>query len=42
MYPAELLTLNGALERQKELLKTTVSDETSSVKELGEMLDELK
>ena len=39
---AELVTLNGALERQKELLKTTVSDETSSVKELGEMLDELK
>ena len=39
---AELVTLNGALERQKELLKTTVADETSSVKELGEMLDELK
>ena len=39
---AELETLNEALERQKELLKTTVADETSSVKELGEMLDELK
>ena len=28
MYPAELATLNEALERQKELLKTTVAVET--------------
>ncbi|GGA41866.1 M28 family peptidase [Psychrobacillus lasiicapitis] len=39
---AELETLSGALERQKELLKTTVADETASVKELGSMLTELK
>ncbi|MEI4770136.1 M28 family peptidase [Psychrobacillus sp. FJAT-51614] len=39
---AEISTLNETLVRQKELLKTTVSDETASVKELGEMLAELK
>lgn len=39
---AEISTLNETLERQKELLKTTVSDETASVKELGEMLAKLK
>ncbi|WP_053591697.1 M28 family peptidase [Bacillus sp. FJAT-22090] len=39
---AEIKTLNETLERQKELLKTTVSDETASVRELGEMLAELK
>ncbi|SES36883.1 M28 family peptidase [Psychrobacillus sp. OK032] len=38
----ELETLSGALERQKELLKTTVADETASVIELGSMLTELK
>ncbi|MFJ7973125.1 M28 family peptidase [Psychrobacillus sp. NPDC096389] len=38
----ELETLNTMLERQKELLKTTVADEVSSVKELGSMLNELK
>ncbi|WP_222122587.1 M28 family peptidase [Bacillus sp. FJAT-22090] len=38
----EIETLNSALERQKELLKTTVSDEISSIQELGKMLDELK
>ncbi|TQR21842.1 M28 family peptidase [Psychrobacillus vulpis] len=39
---AELKTLNGSLERQIELLKTTVSDEITSVKKLDEMLDGLK
>lgn len=38
----EIKTLNSALERQKELLQTTVSDEISSIQELGKMLDELK
>ncbi|GKV70481.1 hypothetical protein NCCP2716_29790 [Sporosarcina sp. NCCP-2716] len=39
---AETAALNGALDRQKALLKRTMTDETASVKKLGEMLDELK
>ena len=38
----ELETLKGALERQKELLSSTVLDETASVKKLGELLSELE
>ncbi|WP_313893393.1 M28 family peptidase [Psychrobacillus sp.] len=39
---AELATLTDALERQKELLKTAVADEETSVHELGNMLSKLK
>ncbi|WP_391204757.1 M28 family peptidase [Psychrobacillus sp. L4] len=39
---AELATLNSALVNEKELLKTTVAEETASVNKLGEMLAELK
>ncbi|MFF2754727.1 M28 family peptidase [Psychrobacillus sp. NPDC058041] len=39
---SEIQTLNSALERQKELLKTTIAEEVASVNKLGEMLDELK
>ena len=38
----EIETLKGALERQIELLNSTVLDETASVKKLGELLSELK
>lgn len=38
----EIETLKGALERQIELLNSTVLDETASVKKLGELLFELK
>ncbi|QFG01242.1 peptidase [Psychrobacillus glaciei] len=39
---AELATLNSALVNEKELLKTTVAEETASVNKLGKMLAELK
>ncbi|WP_432354461.1 M28 family peptidase [Sporosarcina sp. A2] len=38
----EVATLTAALDRQKELLGKTVTDETASVKKLGELLAELK
>ena len=38
----EIAALTAALDRQKELLDNTVTDETASVKELGELLAELK
>lgn len=39
---AELETLNSALVKEKELLKSTVAEEATSVNKLGEMLAELK
>ncbi|MHA6261410.1 M28 family peptidase [Sporosarcina sp. CAU 1771] len=38
----EIETLKAALERQKELLRSTVLDEAASVKKLGELLSELE
>ena len=38
----EIATLTAALDRQKVLLDKTVTDETTSVKKLGDMLTELK
>ncbi|WP_303969217.1 M28 family peptidase [Sporosarcina ureae] len=38
----EIATLTDALDRQKELLQKTVTEQTASVKKLGELLTELK